>query len=273
MTTIAQATIDSLCEAYEEFRSPTNNGPKSIEDFLSQLPHGLQPEQTNDPSLLSELVQIDMQLNWMQWEKNLGELVEQGDPANVRQRMASIPRLPHYTRLVKQPFSPCFLNAINATAQCEMEARDRWGDAVGPNFYKVSYGLELSPNLRHENVAMACRKKGAGLRECATFTIRGTTNIGRHRSHDAEEPSQRELPEGNRIDIVPQVDDLISREQLLVELLSRKYAIVTNRSTLNPVFVAGAADLAPGDTTILPFNFILKLPRMRLHFMSPGYSN
>lgn len=274
MTSLDKAVIDRLCESYEEFRSPTNNGPKSIENFLSRLHHGSEREQANDPSLLSELIQIDMQLNWMQWERNLGTLVEQSQATIIRQQMAAIPRLPDYTCLIDQESNPRFMDAIIATAHCEMEARDRWGDAVGPIFYKAKYAIDLSPNSRHEHVSMTCRKKGAGLQsEFPTFTIRGITSIGRRRSHDAEEFSQTELAEGNRIDIAHRSDDLISREQLTVELLSPKYTIVTNRSALNPVLVANAADLAPGQTTILAFNYILKLPRLRLHFLSPSLSS
>lgn len=274
MTSLDKAVIDRLCESYEEFRSPTNSGPKYIESFLSYLPHGLDRDQANDPSLLSELIQIDMQLNWMRWERNLRTLVDQSDASIVRKQMAAIPRLPDYTCLINQESSSDSIEAITATAQCEMEARDRWGDAVGPVFYKAKYGLEVSSKWPHENVVMTCRKKGAGLQsEFPTFTIRGTTNIGRRRSQDAEEFSQNELAEGNRIDIAHRFQDLISREQLTVELLSPKYTIVTNRSALNPVLVANGADLAPGQTTILALNYILKLPHLRLHFLSPSLSS
>lgn len=269
MSSVNDSAIDQLSEAYEEYRTPDRMGPLSILQFLQEQGNVADPS----PRLISDLIQIDIQLNWMAWEKRLPEIVESSNPADLRNRFLQIPRLENY--LDVPPWSGCWRNrrAFEAIARCEMESRNSWGDAIGPSYYAAKHGLRLPPDPHHSPNVVFCYFDGSSDgKEVFKFEFRGRTIIGRQRSVDLKQLFCDELPDGNRIVIAGRLELKISREQLLIELLSKRYAIVTNLSSINPLVTVGSGVLGPQCSEVLRIPFGLRLPNRRLSFTAPGCS-
>lgn len=262
MSRITPAEIDELSQQFEEFRSSDRNGPQAINGFLSGIDEGTR----SDPGLVTELVQIDIQLNWMTWDKNIVELVGHTDLNVIRSRFNSIPRLDDYVMLRMGQAGSAEFCAFQSAAQCEMEARNSWGDAIGLFYYNSKYGLELAPDRHHRPNRLICSIDGSSLgRDSPNFSLRGRTVIGRQRQRDPQELFLEQLTEGNRIIIASKLDNRISREQLVVELLNCQYAIVTNLSSQNAVVIANTGTLEPTRSAVLPFDFSIRLPGRRLN--------
>lgn len=259
--------IDQLCAVYERYRTADRSGPKSVIQFLQEQGHGGNPA----PSLISNLVQIDVELNWMAWEKRLPELVENQDLDTVREQFLRIPRLDDYLEIPALKVVSQDQKSLEAMARCEMESRNYWGDAIGPVFYHAKYGLNLPPDPDHSPNFVLCYLDGSSIgKEVCKFEFRGKTIIGRQRSTDVRQLFCEESPHGNRIVIASHSERKISREQLLVELLNKRYAIVSNLSAINPVVTVGLGVLSPQRSEILQIPFGLRLPDRRLSFTFPG---
>ncbi len=259
--------IEELSERYERFRNASRKGPSSIDDFLvaNHVGHA-------DPRLISELVQIDIQLNWMSWDKQLANLVGRASPEQIHHSLESIPKLHDYKQLVQGQPGTADFSAFQAAAQCEMEARNSWGDAVGLFYYSSKYRLELAADRYHRPICLTYAIDGTSLgRDTPKFELRGRTVIGRQRRKDPLSLFCEQLPLGNRIVVANHADNKISREQLTVQLLNRRYAVVSNLSTLNPVIIANIGTLGSNQSIIMPFDFSVRLPCRRLHFSDPGH--
>jgi hypothetical protein len=268
MVGLAKSEIDELCENYEDFRTPDNCGPGSIHKFLENmnLQHSVQP------FLMSELIQIDIQLNWMSWDKNLARLLENSEVSKVLQALLKIPRMTDYIWFDLQHPSILEHDVLLKMAECEMESREQWGDAIGATYYKSKFGILLPRDPHCPIVNLACRSdETSRFREVASFSVRGMTVFGRQRSTDPDELLEEESAEGNRIIVACKTDATISREQLAVQVLSRRYAIVTNLSNVNAVDVEGVGPLQPANSIVVAFDFSVRLPSKRLkrlHFQS-----
>jgi hypothetical protein len=254
--------IDLLCEEYEEFRSVGNVGPESIRCFLDRThPHAAQ-----DTTLLKELTQIDIQLNWMSWDKSLSAISEASSSTRLLELFMQIPRLRDYI----QAFSSLAENGtgcILPLARCELEARSRWGDAIGCAYYLENYGILLEADFPGIPKLVKCMFDGSSIgRSIPCFVLRGRTVLGRQRSRDASDSFCEELIDGNRIVIANKHDTSVSREQLAVQILNSTHAIVTNLSAGNSILIANAGMVQPKQSTVVRFDFVVRLPNRRLHF-------
>jgi hypothetical protein len=269
MPSVDDSEIDQLSEAYEKYRTVDRSGPISLTQFLHEHGRGENPS----PLLITELVQIDVQLNWMAWGTRLPEMLENNELDTVRERFLRIPRLDDYLEIPLLNVVSQDQKSLEAMARCEMESRNYWGDAIGPVFYHAKYGLNLPPDPDHSPNFVFCYFDGPlDGKEVFKFEFRGKTIIGRQRSTDVKQLFCEESPHGNRIVIASHSERKISREQLLVELLNKRYAIVSNLSAINPVVTVGLGVLSPQRSEILQIPFGLRLPDRRLSFAAPGLS-
>ena len=261
--------IDQLSEAYETYRNADRSGPMSVVQFLQEHDHGEKPSSL----LISDLVQIDVELNWMVWGKRLPEMVENLDVDTVREKFLRIPRLDDYLEIPLLKMVSQDPPSFQAMACCEMKSRNYWGDAIGPTYYFAKYGLIVPPDPSHAPNWGFCYFDGSSSRKNTfKFEYRGKTIIGRQRSGDVKGLFCEELTDGNRIAIAGRLESKISRMQLSVELLNTQYAIVSNLSSVNPVVKVGLGVLDPNQSEILRIPFSLRLPNRRLSFTSPGGS-
>jgi len=269
MVSAERMEIDQLSEAYETYRTADRSGPLSVTQFLQQHVRGANPS----PSLISELVQIDIELNWVAWEKRLPAMVENLDFDTLRENFLRIPRLDDYLEIPLLKVVSQNQPSLEAIARCEMESRNHWGDAIGPAYYLSKYGMRLPRESCHSPNSVFCYFDGSSSENrIFKFEYRGKTIIGRQRSSDIKELFCEELPDGNRIVIASRFEARISREQLRVELLNKRYAIVSNLSSVNPVVTVGLGVLGPKRSEILRIPFGLRLPDRRLSFTYPGCS-
>jgi hypothetical protein len=254
--------IDSLCEEYEEFRSVDNIGPESIWRFLDRA----NPNAARDTALLTELVQIDIQLNWMSWDKSLSAISETSSSVTLLGLFLKIPRLRDYINAF-----PCLTEngagCLLILARCELESRSRWGDSIGCAYYLQNYGVLLEADFHVSPKLVKCMFDGSSIgRSIPCFVLRGRTVLGRQRTRDASDSFCEELVEGNRIVVANKHDTYVSREQLAVQLLNSTHAIVTNLSAANSIIIANVGTVQPNQSVVVKFEFVVRLPNRRLHF-------
>ncbi len=256
---------EQLVELYERhFRTPTRCGPQSIREFL--LHH--QVDVATRELLVSDLIEIDLQLSWMQWDKSIGNRIESTSAEVIDTEFEQIPRLDSYASLLGVP--PENTQTWRRIAKCEMDARYAWGDAIGPPWYKSQYGIGFqSDSLFEPNVVQCKWENTEAAVSNARYALRGRSIIGRQRSCDRYSSFSEELPTGNRIVVADLRDPKISREQLAVKLLNRKCALVRNLSELNPVMIVANGLLEPQQSQIVKFDFSIRLPGRRLYFYTP----
>jgi hypothetical protein len=268
MTEEKQGRIDQLVELYEgQFRTPSKCGPQSIREFRN---HYLR-EIPSAELIVSELIEVDLQLSWMQWDKHLANRPESISADEVAAEFARIPRLEDYAFLVGSP--PANTEPWRTIAKCEMEARYAWGDAIGPVWYMSQFGIQLKADDYFEPSFVHCKSEGSDIASSSPrFLLRGRTIIGRQRSRDQCSCFSEELPTGNRIVVASHRDPKISREQLAVQLLNPQYALVTNLSNLNPVMLVSFGLLEPRQSQVVKFDFSIRLPGRRLYFASSSSS-
>jgi hypothetical protein len=265
MSQFSHPSIDLICERFEEFRSSSVSGPLCIQGFLDECAIDL----TSFSGLLPELIQIDIQLGWMRWSKQLADLVTQTNAAEIRNMFQRIPRLHDYAPLFEKSVLTNPQDWITI-ARNEMESRNSWGDAIGPIYYREKCSIELSrDSMYHPNLMTCYSDDSSDGRSAPRFELRGKTIIGRQRSTDPQSLFCNEFAEGNRIVIADRQDALVGREQLSVELLSPSFAIVSNLSSKNAVLVDHVGQLGPGNCLVLPFGFTIRLPGKRLRFSKP----
>lgn len=254
--------VDLLCEEYEEFRNIDNVGPESIRRFFERT----HSQAAHDMVLLKELIQIDIQLNWMSWDKSLSAVSEASPSIRLLELFMQIPRLRDYI----QAFPSLAENgtgSILPLARCELEARSRWGDAIGCAYYLENYGLLLDAEFPGTPKLVKCMLDGSSIGRCIPcFVLRGRTVLGRQRSRDASDSFCEELVDGNRIVIANKHDTSVSREQLAVQILNSTHAIVTNLSAGNSILIANMGMVQPHQSIVVRFDFVVRLPNRRLHF-------
>lgn len=264
MSSLSKFDKKQLVELYEvSFRTPKRCGTESIREFLSLFADGA----SSDIWLICELIEIDLQLSWMLWDKSLESRAEVVNAEVLEAEFQQIPRLSNYKSLLDaQPANKKLWEKI---AGCELEARYAWGDAIGPLWYQEQFGIQLRADAYYEPNLIHCKLERSAIDvSIASFPLRGRSIIGRQRSGDHCDFFSEELSTGNRIVIAGRRESKISREQLAVQLLSRKHVLVTNLSELNPVVLVASSSLEPRKSKVLKFDFSIRLPGRCLYFVA-----
>ena len=159
-----------------------------------------------------------------------------------------------------------FTASLDELAHCEFACRSQWGDSIGSRYYEHHLGISIrdpgQPKLRQ----MLCEFDSSLNNANVVFPLNGKNAIGRQRSTDKLSSFVELLPDGNRIVVADRREAEISRNQLDVQLLTNKYAIATNLSSVNPVLLSDSTKLQPSECRLLSFPFSIGLPGRRLIF-------
>lgn len=266
MTVTTKVDFDSICEHYESIRSSGYHGPDAINAFLQQF----YPSMSSERKLIGELAQIDLQLSWMNWDKRLKSKVETEAIDVVLSDFNRLPTLDSYLKLVPTD-TPEVREILRDIAKCEMESRATWGDSIGPAHFVSKYELELTPMKRSRNHFVIVHPEVPRPNVAsARFEIRGRSVIGRQRTSDTSDLFCEQRSDGNRIVVADLQQAFVSREQISLLLLNPRFALLTNIGSKSPVLIAGYGKVNPGDSMILSFDFIVRLPNCRLHFVRPA---
>ena len=262
MTASDRHDKECICERFDDEWSLENAGPRGLRGFLQQV--GLAFHR--DQSLLSELIQIDIERTWMSWAKRLRATDGPIPAAELEERFQRLNRLTDYADLTSAGWSDAKFWA--EIAQCEVDSRDQWGDAIGPLHYAHHFQLSVSQTKRRHSHRMRCLLEGAKMTDAVEgLPLRGSTKIGRRRRTEDGDETLIESPDGNRIVVATKLETQISREHLAVQLLSPDYAIVKNISHVNPVRIkSDKSMLNPREASALSFPFTLQLAGRQLQF-------
>ena len=259
--------LDGICEQFEDAWDPSRSGPSEIRNFVSQLGHGLQAQSR----LLISLAQIDIELSWITWEKYLQSNERPLDPALLQGKFESLPRASHYFELFKDDLE--FQTNIRQLILAEANCRSLFGDSASDLYYSTHYGVELNSVQSICRRQLKCIFQESVGRSDAVFKLHGRCTIGRQRSTDAESVFAEESPEGMRIVIAEHGKRGISREQMALQLISPRYAIVTNMSQSVPLRlgigeqpVYKELELEYLEAMVAPFPFVANLQIRLLKF-------
>lgn len=250
--------LDELCDRFETQWCEEQSGADGVVDFMSQ--NQLEPE--DNVEALAMLGAMDIERAWMAWNAWLPRNVT-ASSTDILSRFQGLPSFFDYHTRWAQLETLCW----RSVAECELKARDRWGDAIGAFYYRSLFGypLDLIPNERGRTLTIDFRNPES-CPPSDPFTVRGRMTLGRQRSGDNGPFICECLPEGNRITIATQVETTISRTHLTIQLVHPDYALVTN--TCRPDFPSSlmvyGRTLVPGRPQLAKFPFSIGLPDRKL---------
>lgn len=268
---LSEQAMDDLCEAFEEQWTRDNSGPDGLEVFLKAQ----KCTEPFAPELLATLIIVDIERSWLSWHNLLKQ--QAAIPADrlsieaILESFANLPTLGSYDELTRIDLFDKDLKS--EIVQHEARARNRWGDAVGPEYYRTHYGVETgvatgiatgigsSCPLRYVYIADSEITSEAA---CVRFPLRGLNRLGRQRSFDSSPLVCEQLAEGNRITIADDLNAHISRNQLTVQLLSPECVVITNTGRQHSVFSRNMDDYPPGVPVLRNLPVDLKLAQCRL---------
>ena len=250
--------IEILCETF--LRSwETRSGISGINRFLSDHAE----VNDSDRRLLLSLIQIDLEGFWSKWARFAEKQLREPKPIETLQdHWKAMPRFQHYAALFDSPEEAA--RYWRDMANFESYCRDRWGDAVGPSYYKHYFSVATDDYHRRTRRHLRCEFESNEDFSQMLFPLRGTSEVGRQRSKDQDAYFCEINPDGNRIVVAGRQEAEVSREQLSVQLLTPEVTILTNRSGVNSIRVAPDMLLAPGERTLSTFPFTVQVPGRRL---------
>lgn len=260
MIELSEKTIDYLSEKFEAQWDFEAAGPVGVSRFLRDENQDAQA----DRQLAIALIQIDMERSWMVWCNYVKKVGTETDPTELTEQLSCMPYVHRYSGLFRSQLE--FTDSLGKLAHCEFACRAQWGDSIGSHYYEHNFAVpiktpgqlnsrnvrcEFDPNLKHADLA---------------FPLNGKNAIGRQRSTDKLSSFVERLPDGNRIVVADRREAEISRNQLGVQLLTNRYAIATNLSSVNPVLLSDSTKLQPTECRLLSFPFSIGLSGRRLIF-------
>ncbi len=259
--------FNTLCDRFESIWNFETSGAASIRQFLETCAGGLLPDSDELSRLVSELVQIDIERWWMSWQQKVESSVAQATPAEILELFNQRATLENYLELL--PHAPSNTAFWQKLAECEVNARDRWGDKISGAYFKHRFGVTLLAGLGERtlssypsNPKIFAIRDGvhrASENSASRLPVCGLTLFGRQQPFDAADWMVQELAHGNRIVIAGREESTISREQLSLQLLTPDFAILTNLSKVNPFIILPNRILATGQSVFVRFPTAVKL--------------
>ncbi len=251
--------IDEIVGRFRQSWMHEHAGAKGVERFVSQL--SLDVSSAND--LLVALACCDLEQSWQLWCDHCAMKVQNEATADeVLERWHDLPHFTSYESVFADERAAAL--AAAQLAQCESACRDRWGDAIGPLYFRHYFRIETEEWMRRTRRHLRCEFETNAEYSQVLFPLRGFCEIGRQRSTDKDAYFFQPQPDGNRVVIANRYEAEISRQQLSLQLVSPDVAVITNLSRINAVRVLPSRILKPGDRMAIAFPFTMVLPGRRL---------
>ncbi len=231
---------NELCEEYRSRWTAATSGAASVADFIS----GSSSLAEGDRSVLVRIIQVDIEQSWSHWSSAAEELVRQATSADALvERWKQLPRFQNYAALFSGPEEMCryWAQLANVEAVC----RDRWGDAIGTQFYQHYFEVATEGLARRQRRHLRCEFDHNEDYSQVLFPLRGRNEIGRQRSRDTEPYFYESNPDGNRIVVANRYESEVSREQLTLQLMTPSVAVIANRSNVNSIRLAHDKRVTP----------------------------
>lgn len=254
--------IDSICEKFELHWSEQQAGPSGLCQFMDSN----NIKRPYDCGLLVALATVDIERNWLHWDKYLNDHSDAESLERLLVRFRSLPTL----QLYMDVFDPACKKDAAWTDLILSEAisRAHWGDAIGPAYYLHCFGTEIPANasIPRHRLRIHCIGSMNDHEPMLEVPLRGLVRIGRQRSKDQSGIGWEELPEGNRVIVADKFERTISREQLTIQILSPQLAVIHNCSSTRTMGGLSDSALESGQSRLVSFPFIIKLPGRKLVF-------
>lgn len=257
MPELSQTT--DACESYRSQWQHDAGGPAGIAQYFG----GVSKVADVDQHALAELIQVDIELAWSHWSTNAEELVRHSiTPDDLLELWKQLPWFQLYAVLFRNPddMMPYWARLANAEANC----RDRFGDAIGSQYYQHNFEVETVNLVRRPRRLLRCDFERNEEYSQVLYPLRGRSEIGRQRSRDKEPYFCENLPNGNRIVVASRNESEVSREQLTLQLMTPTVAIITNQSQVNSIRLSPDNVLRPGAKACAIFPFTVQIPGRRL---------
>lgn len=260
--TLTEDQIDNICERFELHWDLENSGPVYLCQFMES--NGLQ--RPYDRRLLIALITVDIERNWLSWDEYVNRQSNTEVLGSLLERFHALPTLQRYKQALEitSTNDPDWLDLILS----EAIARAHWGDAIGPAYFRHHFDTDVPDNAccpRHRlRVYSVCSMDS--LEPTIEVPLRGLVRIGRQRSTDCLGVGWEELPEGNRVIVADKFERTISREQLTVQILNPQLAVIHNCSSSPTMGGLSDSALESGQSRLVSFPFIVKLPGRKLVF-------
>ena len=255
---LSREAIDR-CEQFRSAWTLATSGVAGVAEYVARFGDLSQV----DRNLLVNLIKIDLEFIWSHWADRATQDVRAAvDPDLLIERWKLLPRFQNYSALFqsREETSRYWARLANIESHC----RDRWGDAIGSQFYQHYFEVPTEDFLRRPRRHMRCEFDQNDEYSQILFPLRGRNEIGRQRTKDVEPYFVEANPDGNRIVVANRYEAEVSREQLMVQLLSPAVAVIFNRSGVNSVRLSPDQILAPGSKACALFPFTIQIPGRRL---------
>lgn len=254
-----QDWLDELCEHYENQWAPDRSGPQAIVDFCLKKVTRAEPQL---PTLLEQLIEIDVERSWMQWRLLVSEKQREYGPDEWLKLLFGRPKLRDYFEVMVRNRFPFSIN--EELLKTEYRARQEWGDA--PSWKSIASdfpNLSLLPPtpMRHEFAIQS--KELSGIKH---FELGGLMEFGRQRSTDSHFGVVIHDESQSRVIIASKTNSQISRKQFSLQILAAGHAILTNLSQVNSLTLGTLAILHSNESLVMELPFSLDIQGIRLAF-------
>lgn len=205
--------LDELCTKFEEewvLQSDTG--------FLTSFLNRESIAELPIDELFAELAMVDIEKRWKAWSSRLFHDVA---PREILSELDGFPSVEDYGSAALECGFPLSTVDFSELAACEIKARLNYGDVRKP--VGLSQASELEARL--PQVFLRCSKS-----TMLVHRFWGEIDIGRQAIGDPSFPAVTTQTQREKLVCAEGHDSLISRTQLFVKTVSKKFAIVKNES-------------------------------------------
>ena len=222
--------------------------------------------------MIHELSMCDLKQAWSHWAQALESATL---AINYPAMLDHFSRLPTALDYEELRCSKCRTqDKLLELVRCEAEARSKWGDAIGPLYYREKYGVELTPiEVKSRTLTIKFAPQLGRSRPDISVPLCGIVQIGRS-ARPGQGIGAYELATGTSVVIAEPHERQISRTQLRIQLLTPNYSMICNQAILNQAIQTQASSescsepraeqLPAGQFRLVSFPFMVKLPGVKL---------
>lgn len=255
----SKPNIRDICESFVQHWDSDLACVERVSSFAANCTDGSLQHACD---MIHELSKCDLDQAWRHWAQSLehSKLT-----VNHQTILDLFPQLPTALDYEEMRCAQCRTpDKLLELVHCEAQARSRWGDAIGPLYYREKYGAEIEPSeVKTRTLTIKFAPQLGRSRPDIITPLRGTIHVGR-----SSQPTQCigacEDATGISLVIAEPHERQISRTQLRIQLLTPNYALIFNSATTESHFGTRVDQLPAGQFRLVSFPFMVKLPGVKL---------